>query len=380
MAPSANMSAEEIERLREGVLYTYNEPISIVLLFLNAVVFLTGLAANVSVLLAIFRRSPMDRAANAFMVNLCVCDLLVISLCVPFNAGMEVYRRNVYGRVLCKILPYVQAVSVCTSVFTLTAVSLDRYLVICNPLRAMAFSPSSRVKIVIPCLWVASMLIMLPLAIFSEMTEQTFEFEVHVVFCKEMWPVVEWKRAYDVTLFVVLFVLPLLFMAVAYITIGKTLWHRASVLYGTSDARRNNDVVVTNILTHRRRAVKVFAALTVIFSFSWLPYFHLIIWFDFYEETRRENALTAAVVHPFLLCLGLSNSATNAICYLTLVKNCCVGKYSEQLSRQSSHSHRTSSRTLPSHTREEKLDFDYGVLEMEETRAVQSDAIISSQR
>ncbi|XP_035667294.1 orexin receptor type 2-like [Branchiostoma floridae] len=372
MAPSFNLSTEEIERLRQSVLYTYSEPTGIVLLFLNVVVFLIGLVANVSVLLAIFRRSPMDRVANAFMVNLCVCDLLVITLCVPVNAGMEVYRSYVYGPVMCKILPYVQAVSVCTSVLTLTAVSLDRYLVICSPLRAMSVSPSLRIKIVIPCLWVASMLIMLPLAIFSEVTEQTFEFGIHVVFCREMWPGAEWKKAYDVTLFVILFVLPFSIMALAYTKIGKTLWHGAAALYGRSadsTASRNNDVIVTKILMHRRRAVKVFTALTVIFAFSWLPYFLLIIWFDFYEETRRESALTAAVVHPFLLCLGLSNSAMNAVCFLILGNNnCCAGKYRDQLSQLSGT--RKSTGTLPSQTRGEKLDFDYEVLEMEETRAV----------
>ncbi|KAI8486424.1 hypothetical protein Bbelb_359230 [Branchiostoma belcheri] len=382
MAPvvSVNLSAEEIQRLRDSVLYPYTEPAGIVLLFLNVVIFLTGFAANISVLRAIFGRSPMDRVANAFMVNLCVCGLLVISLCVPVNAGMEVYRSYVYGPALCKILAYVQAVSVCTSVFTLTAVSLDRYMVICNPLRAMSYSPNSRVKIVIPCIWVASMLIMLPLAIFSEVTEQTFEFEIHVVFCQEIWPGVEWKRAYDVTLFIVLFVLPFSIMALAYTKIGQTLWHRAAALYGKPDnyVRRNNDAIVTKIISRRRRAVKVFAALTVIFSFSWLPYFLLILWFDFYEETKRESALTAATVHPFLLCLGLSDSAMNAVCYLALGKNCCGRKHSDRLSQLSGH--RKSSRTLPSHTREEKLDFDYEHQEMEETRAVQLDVSTASHR
>ncbi|XP_066292603.1 QRFP-like peptide receptor [Branchiostoma lanceolatum] len=298
------------------ILFTYARPTSIALIVLYSAIFLVGFTGNLVVLALLQKKSRMDKVANAFMLNLAVCDLLVICLCVPINLGMEVYKSYVYGRVLCKTLPYVQAVVVSTSVLTLTVVSLDRYMAICYPLRAKVLSTKSRVKRSVLATWLVSAFIMLPIAIFSEIEVKNIVYPVQVdlVLCTEKWPSTAAKKGYDLGLFAVLLVLPLGTMCVTYRKIALKLWRRDSVFQKRQGehCRMNSK---SNVMHGRRRVVTVFMALTAFFALSWLPYFCLVLWFDFHDPSDLVSAQEAAGVFPFLLCLGIANSAIDPICY-----------------------------------------------------------------
>ncbi|XP_019614764.1 PREDICTED: gastrin/cholecystokinin type B receptor-like [Branchiostoma belcheri] len=296
------------------LLFTYTLPTSIALIVLYAAIFLVGFAGNVVVLALLMKRRRMDKVANAFMLNLAVCDLLVICLCVPINLGMEVYQSYVYGPVLCKSLPYVQAVVVSTSVLTLTVVSLDRYMAICYPLRAKVLSTKSRVRRAVLATWLFSAVIMLPIAIFSEIEVKNiiYPVQVDVVLCSEKWPSAAGQKGYDLTLFAVLLALPLGTMCVTYGKIAHKLWRRDTVFQKKpgSHCRMNSK---NDVMLGRRRVVTVFMALTAFFALSWLPYFSLMIWLDFQEDPMSK--VDAGGVFPFLQCLGIANSAIDPVCY-----------------------------------------------------------------
>ncbi|XP_078611754.1 QRFP-like peptide receptor [Branchiostoma floridae x Branchiostoma japonicum] len=298
------------------ILFTYTRPTSIALIVLYSAIFLVGFTGNLVVLALLQKKRRMDKVANAFMLNLAVCDLLVICLCVPINLGMEVYRSYVYGQVLCKTLPYVQAVVVSTSVLTLTVVSLDRYMAICYPLRAKVLSTKSRVKRCVLATWVVSASIMLPIAIFSEIEVKhiVYPVQLDLVLCTEKWPSTALKKGYDLALFAVLLVLPLGTMCVTYREIALKLWRRDTVFQAKRGAhcRMNSK---NDVMHGRRRVVTVFMALTAFFALSWVPYFCLVLWFDFHDPSDLLSAQDAAGVFPFLLCLGIANSAIDPICY-----------------------------------------------------------------
>jgi hypocretin (orexin) receptor 2 len=52
---------------------------------------------------------------------------------------------------MCKIIPYVQYISVCVSVMTLTAISYERYYAIVYPLKFLA--TKFRAKLIIVTVW-----------------------------------------------------------------------------------------------------------------------------------------------------------------------------------------------------------------------------------
>ena len=70
----------------------------------------------------------------------------------------------IMGWVICKTVSYLQGVSVSASVNTLVAISVERCLAICYPLKWQMTSRACRVVVVV--IWTFSLIITLPWAIF----------------------------------------------------------------------------------------------------------------------------------------------------------------------------------------------------------------------
>jgi hypothetical protein len=68
------------------------------------------------------------------------------------------------GWVICKTVPYLQGVSVSASINTLVAISVERCLAICYPLKWQMTSRACRVVLFV--IWTFSLIITLPWAIF----------------------------------------------------------------------------------------------------------------------------------------------------------------------------------------------------------------------
>lgn len=64
------------------------------------------------------------------------------------------------GSFICKLVPYLQGVSVCASVYTLVAVAVERYWSISSPWKKRLSSRSCR--IIIGFIWIGSAIITLP--------------------------------------------------------------------------------------------------------------------------------------------------------------------------------------------------------------------------
>jgi len=65
---------------------------------------------------------------NVFILNLAVGDLM-LCFAVSEQVLSAVFGRWVLGPVACKLIPYVQLVTIASTIFLLTAMSIDRYQV-----------------------------------------------------------------------------------------------------------------------------------------------------------------------------------------------------------------------------------------------------------
>jgi hypothetical protein len=137
----------------------------------------------------------------------------------------------VYGSVLCKLTPFLQGTSVGISVLTLLVVSLDRCYAVYQPIRARIILTSTRVKVVLVFIWIIAMLIASPLLFVNQVRVRGVQDIVHVNTCEEMWAVLHHRNIYNWSIFVLLYMMPLLIMTIAYTRIGRTLWNRDKKLY-----------------------------------------------------------------------------------------------------------------------------------------------------
>ena len=76
----------------------------------------------------------MRNVPNTLIVSLSLGDVMLILVSVPLTSTLYTFTSWPYGAVACKLNHFLQTWSLGVSVFTLTTLSLDRYLVIMDPL------------------------------------------------------------------------------------------------------------------------------------------------------------------------------------------------------------------------------------------------------
>jgi tachykinin-like receptor len=94
------------------------------LLFTGMVVVATG--GNLIVIWIVLANKRMRTVTNYFLVNLSVADAMVSALNVTFNYTYMLNSHWPFGTLYCKISQFVAVLSICASVFTLMAISIDR--------------------------------------------------------------------------------------------------------------------------------------------------------------------------------------------------------------------------------------------------------------
>ncbi|KAJ7984799.1 hypothetical protein DPEC_G00358520 [Dallia pectoralis] len=288
--------------------------------------FIIGLVGNIMALLVLRRKRTGLAGVSAtrrLLVNLAACDMLVVCVCMPVNLGHQVYNAWVFGELLCRAVPFVQAVSVSASVLSLAVISLNRYYSVHNPLHARSFFTGRRTLCMICAVWSISSGLAIPL-LFMNTTQTLTLLGVTVTVCVESWNEIQLKQRYSFLLFCSLYGFPVLFNLIISVLTGWKLW-------GTDDKRtRDSNTFGAKLslsrLKVRKRIAKMVLSLVVLFTLSWLPLYVVDMWLDFnmspssvetedQEEVNQVDHRWVLQGRPFALWLGLTNSALNPLCY-----------------------------------------------------------------
>lgn len=111
-----------------GAPHRYNIwPPGIAIAAIYGVIIVVGLVGNVSLMRTCLTVKSMRTVPNLFLSSLALGDVLLLLTCAPVDASRYLVDEWLFGRVGCKLIPFIQLTSVGVSVFTLTALSADRY-------------------------------------------------------------------------------------------------------------------------------------------------------------------------------------------------------------------------------------------------------------
>ncbi len=199
--------------------FYYKEPIWLQVLF--AVCFgsvtVLGVGGNAIVCYIVLSDPHMRTGTNYFIVNMAIGDILMAIFCVNFTFYSTLYFTWPFGIATCKIVSFVQSVSVSVSIYTLVAMTMDRYVAIVHPLKVKTRSGSSKRKYMIAFIWIGACAWALPIAIYVSVQSGH-----GVSSCLESnnWN----SRVYSVLGMVLQYFLPLAVLAIGYWRIGKILW------------------------------------------------------------------------------------------------------------------------------------------------------------
>lgn len=98
----------------------------IVIATVYGLLIIIGIIGNVTLMRTFIAVKSMRTVPNLLMSSLSLGDLLLLVTCAPVDASRYLADEWLFGRVGCKLIPFIQLTSVGVSVFTLTALSADR--------------------------------------------------------------------------------------------------------------------------------------------------------------------------------------------------------------------------------------------------------------
>ncbi|XP_011142861.1 neuropeptide CCHamide-1 receptor-like [Harpegnathos saltator] len=280
-----------------------------VILFLIMVIGLTG---NGVLAFTILRHANMRNVPNTYVLSLALGDLLLIVISVPFTAIVYILDSWPFGLLLCKLGESAKDISIGVSVFTLTALSADRFFAIVDPMRKLHVTGGDKrathfTVIVAVMIWILAIVCATP-ASFSYIrvfrVNRNVSFSVCYPFPEEFGP--SYPKVIVICRFFIYYVIPLSIIAVFYILMARHLMHSTRTIPGEMHGQ------VRQVLA-RKKVAKMVMAFVIIFAICFFPQHVFMLWF-YINPTAPQDYNT--FWHYFRIlgfCLAFTNSCINPI-------------------------------------------------------------------
>ncbi|KAK7881726.1 hypothetical protein WMY93_030135 [Mugilogobius chulae] len=277
-------------------------PIIPIITAVYSVVFVVGLFGNCLVMYVIIRYTKMKTATNIYIFNLALADALVTTT-MPFQSTDYMLNSWPFGEVVCKVFIAIDYYNMFTSIFTLTMMSVDRYVAVCHPVKALDFRTPVKAKMINVCIWILSSAAGIPAFVLggtqtnSDITECALQFPE---------PYVYWDTLMKVCVFVFAFVVPVLIITVCYSLMVLRL-KSVRMLSGSREKDRN-----------LRRITRLVVVVVAVFVVCWTP-IHIFILVKALVSIPESTGIMAA--YFFCVALGYTNSSLNPVLYAFLDEN-----------------------------------------------------------
>ncbi|XP_056275870.1 tachykinin receptor 1a isoform X2 [Pseudoliparis swirei] len=218
---------------------------------------IVSVVGNLTVIWIIMAHKRMRTVTNYFLLNLAFAEASMSAFNTVINFTYAVHNEWYFGLVYCRFHNFFPIAAVFASIYSMTAIALDRYMAIIHPLQQRM--SSTETKVVVGVIWVLALLLAFPQYYYSN----TDQLPGRVV-CYIDWPeytVYDFRKMYYVCVAILIYFLPLLVMGCAYLVVGLTLW--ASEIPGDSSDRYKEQ------LTAKRKVVKMMIVV-VYLAIMWL--------------------------------------------------------------------------------------------------------------
>ncbi|XP_050308448.1 tachykinin-like peptides receptor 86C [Anthonomus grandis grandis] len=276
-----------------------------IVVFGAMIIIATG--GNCIVIWIVIAHRRMRTVTNYFLVNLSTADLLLTVFNCTFNSFYMIQRNWPFGAMYCTVSNFIANATVVASVFTLTGISCDRYLAIVYPLHPRMSKSSSLFTIFF--IWTSSMIFASPCLLYS--TTIIYRYRgVQRTGCIMVWPDKKlmgskYDLGYQMLFLILAYLVPMTLMSLSYTMMGKELWGSKSIGELT---QRQQDLIKS-----KRKVVKMFILVVVIFGICWLPY-HSYFIYVYFDTSIIYSKYTQHVYLGFYW-FAMSNAMFNPLIY-----------------------------------------------------------------
>ena len=249
------------------------------------------------------RNSQIPRISRLFLLNLSTSDLCVgLISCIP-NIYSSVIGYWPYGSVWCQVAGMFHGTSCAISIWSISMVSIERYLAICKPMTYGHWRSSRKAYIVITCLWTLAVVTFISPPL-SKPDFIYYQYSVDENMCGLHW---------EYSWFCVLtgIYIPVFSGSVLVFTNVKIM---------RKIINRNEDLdKISGTRSRQRRdlsAVKLLVITSSIYFLAWGPYVTEVFMISF-----TDNIKVPSLVKFILMWLANSNSFMNVITFSVVYKS-----------------------------------------------------------
>ncbi|XP_052773830.1 free fatty acid receptor 4-like [Mya arenaria] len=315
------------------------------------VLFVLSLIGNL-VILVFMCKSVSVSITNYFVCNLAIADIAFM-VSSPFVAYVRITGTWRLGHVMCHFLNYWMFVCGIVMIWTMTAISIDRYACINLKMPTRKRLNPWHVGLICLCIWVVTSCLFLPLGLFFNINDIRLETET-INICSLVWPKHKFRYSvlFTVVVFIIGFFLPISIITVNYFRIFRKFWaSKRAVANSTndalhhrrSDARRKQDF----------RIIKTLVLLVLVFILMWLPLFIVFILIERDSLYLYNNISSSALL--WTVVFAYANSLVNPFMYgfvnvdiRRTIRTCC-GRYRTVNDESPVHTRTRSFKQEPDH-------------------------------
>ncbi|KAK9308991.1 hypothetical protein QLX08_001188 [Tetragonisca angustula] len=276
-------------------------------------ILVVGVIGNGILVFTLLCDANMRNVPNTYVLSLALGDLLVIITCVPFTSFLYTIESWPWGLAVCKLSECAKDISIGVSVFTLTALSAERYCAIVNPIRRHVAGLSAKpLTILIACLiWILAIILAMPAAFFSHVPIIPLKHNESIFICSPFPD--EFGESYQKGVvmfkFLAYYAIPLLVITGFYLGMARHLELSTRNMPGelSTGCHRMEQIRA------RKKVGKMVISFVVIFFICFLPYHVFMLWFHFCPSSKQDFD---DMWHAFRIvgfCLSFVNSCVNPI-------------------------------------------------------------------
>ncbi|XP_077019420.1 neuropeptides B/W receptor type 1 [Tamandua tetradactyla] len=279
-------------------------PLAVAVPVVYAAICAVGLAGNSVVLYVLLRAPRMKSVTNLFILNLAIADEL-FTLVLPINIADFLLRQWPFGELMCKLIVAIDQYNTFSSLYFLTVMSADRYLVVLataesRPLARRTYRAARAVSLAV---WGLATLVVLPFAVFARLDDEQGRRQCVLVFPQ---PEAVWWRASRLYTLVLGFAIPVSAICSLY----------ASLLCRLRAIRLDSQAKALD--RAKKRVTVLVAAILAVCLLCWTPY-HLSTVVALTTDLPQTPLVVA--VSYFITSLSYANSCLNPFLYAFLDEN-----------------------------------------------------------
>ncbi|XP_051476716.1 prolactin-releasing peptide receptor-like [Apus apus] len=266
-------------------------------------------AGNLFLILLIALTKKLHGTTNFLIGNLAAADLVMCLACVPLTASYAFEERGwLFGASMCRLVALLQAATVFVSVLSLSAIAVDRYVVVAYPTRRRLGRRAC--LCLVACIWLLSILASLPTSLHTHYLDLNAVGH-DMIICEEFWKHEERARLlYSCLMLLLSYMLPLLAVSLSFCAITYRLRRRSvpGAAYPCQDRWTKT----------KQKTFRVLTISVVCFAICWLPLQVVNFIRDIDEDFTILDKRYVNVIQVSCHLVAMSSACYNPFIYASL--------------------------------------------------------------